>query len=283
MTYGARLSALAWAGTVGFFLLFATFSFPAEAQGSFALDVWLRAELDNGQHVGDYANRIRFEEDARIDWDQHDSTKPIPPERTPNFVLLSPEGVYNGNPIRQAVRSLPSNLAEALTISMAFQSTGAGSFEILTIPANIPDGWAFVLRDYVTQEVSDINTSAESIYDFVSGAVGRWDNRFEITIVPPGVVVETEDGPRSFRLSNAMPNPAGASTALMLRVDATQAVRGRVFDALGRVVATVYDGTVAVGEEARLEVDTSNLATGTYVVRVEGETFAEARRFAVIR
>jgi hypothetical protein len=56
-----------------------------------------------------------------------------------------------------------------------------------------------------------------------------------------------------------------------------------VFDALGRRVATVFDGAVAAGEARELVVETASLAPGLYAIRVAGETFSETRRLTVVR
>jgi hypothetical protein len=82
-------------------------------------------------------------------------------------------------------------------------------------------------------------------------------------------------------LGPAMPNPTTARAALSLSVDAPQHVRATVYDALGRAVAVVLDAEVAASAE--VSVDASGLAPGVYVVRVEGESFAFARRFTVTR
>lgn len=87
----------------------------------------------------------------------------------------------------------------------------------------------------------------------------------------------------ALRLSDPAPNPATRSTTLVLRVPEAQHVTARVFDALGRRVATAFDGSPAAGEETRLSIDTSTLAAGAYVVRFDGETFSETRRFMVVR
>lgn len=376
MTYGTCLTVLARAGAAVSILVVSLLSPPSVAQEDFYVNVWLRAELDNGRHVGDYANRLRFEADARADWDQHDSTKPMPPEPTRHFVLLSPEGIYHGTPIRQAVRSLPTDLDWVLTIPVAFQATGSGAFEIMLIPDGIPEGWGFQFRDLLTEEELDISTTETSTYAFTSSAVGEWEGRFEITIIPlsgstntaPEVsiltpedgtafiedesvtfsataedaeegglsenlqwtssldgpvgtdatistsalsvgthtitagaldsgglsgldtitvsiegAVDTEGGPAAFRLTNATPNPAVASTSLTLRVSQAQHVTTRVYDALGRLMTTVHEGALPAGEDRRLTIDTSGLVAGIYVVHVEGETFAETRRISVVQ
>ena len=58
-------------------------------------------------------------------------------------------------------------------------------------------------------------------------------------------------------------------------------VRVSVHDALGRRLAEAFDGDV-VGA-VTVAVDVSALATGLYLVRIEGDSFAETRRLTVVR
>ena len=82
-------------------------------------------------------------------------------------------------------------------------------------------------------------------------------------------------------LSAVTPNPARGAARLTLTLPAAQHVRAVVTDALGRQVAVLADGEISGTVE--LTVDTAGLAAGVYVVRVEGETFAETRRLTVAR
>lgn len=82
-------------------------------------------------------------------------------------------------------------------------------------------------------------------------------------------------------LSNPFPNPAGQRAALTLTLDQPQHVRASVVDALGREVAVLLDAE-ATGS-VRLDVNTAALVPGVYVVRVSGDTFAEARTLTVVR
>ena len=63
----------------------------------------------------------------------------------------------------------------------------------------------------------------------------------------------------------------------------TETVRVAVYDVLGRQVALAHDGTIQAGTRLEVELTGSQLAPGSYVVRVEGETFAETRRLTVSR
>jgi hypothetical protein len=56
-----------------------------------------------------------------------------------------------------------------------------------------------------------------------------------------------------------------------------------VYDVLGRRVAVLFDGKVDAGETEALRLDADGLASGVYLVRVTGETFAATRRLTVVR
>jgi hypothetical protein len=82
---------------------------------------------------------------------------------------------------------------------------------------------------------------------------------------------------------SAPANPFRGATTLQLQVPATQRVRVAVFDALGRQVAVLHEGTLAAGEAHRLAFDGSALPSGVYVVRAVGETFADVQVLTLTR
>ena len=82
--------------------------------------------------------------------------------------------------------------------------------------------------------------------------------------------------------SDVFPNPARSGEArLTLESARAQSVTVSVFDALGRQVATAFQG--AVSAETTVTVPTAALAPGLYVVRVQGETANETRLLTVTR
>ena len=73
------------------------------------------------------------------------------------------------------------------------------------------------------------------------------------------------------------PNPVAAGAAVTLRVDLPEPGRIDVFDVLGR---RAWTQAVAAGSET-IEVPTSGLAAGAYVVRVSGAGGAVSHRVTV--
>jgi hypothetical protein len=88
---------------------------------------------------------------------------------------------------------------------------------------------------------------------------------------------------KSYRLSTAHPNPTPDAAQLTLTVQRRQAVRVEVFDVRGRRVRLLRDGPLAAGEQQTLRFDGTSLASGTYLVRVTGETFSATRQVVLVQ
>ena len=84
-------------------------------------------------------------------------------------------------------------------------------------------------------------------------------------------------------ISAVGPNPVRDAATLTVAVTESQRVSVAVYDVLGRLVATPFDGALEGGTGQDIALDARRLAPGTYVVRVEGESFREAQRFTVAR
>ena len=87
----------------------------------------------------------------------------------------------------------------------------------------------------------------------------------------------------SHLLSAVAPNPSMGTARVSLTVVRAQAVEVAAYDVLGRRVQTLFAGAMDEGEARQFEVDASALAPGLYVIRAQGEGFAETTRFTVAR
>ena len=97
-------------------------------------------------------------------------------------------------------------------------------------------------------------------------------------------VVETTvavDG--AYWLSPLAPNPARTRSRLTLRVSQPQHVRADLYDATGRRVRTVADEQMDADRAHALVLDASSLATGLYLLRIEGERFSIVRTWSIVR
>ncbi|MDM7926323.1 MAG: DUF362 domain-containing protein [bacterium] len=103
---------------------------------------------------------------------------------------------------------------------------------------------------------------------------------------PEGSVV-----PAGFSLEPNYPNPFNASTTIQYRLDALSRVRLTVYDAAGRRVRTLFDGTDVPGERSRqwngLDDNGSPVPTGVYICRItaraEGRSFSAERKMVMAK
>jgi len=81
------------------------------------------------------------------------------------------------------------------------------------------------------------------------------------------------------------PNPVRDRSVIQVSVRETQQVRVRLFDLLGRRVGEVYRDQIEGGRTKQVVIDASRLglSSGTYIVRITGDRFAETHRLSVIR
>ena len=88
--------------------------------------------------------------------------------------------------------------------------------------------------------------------------------------------------PSGLVLSNVYPNPFSSRATVELSTARSERVSVQVFDVLGRWVATVFEGVLAPGARA-FDLSAQGLKAGTYVVRIQGESFMHSEPVAVIR
>ena len=133
-------------------------------------------------------------------------------------------------------------------------------------------------------------TNAPQSYTFTAEDVSLGTHRFRLRQVdtdgtesfsePVEVRVTLDE---AYALSQAYPNPTSSRATLELAVQEAQPVTATVYDLLGRRVTTLHRGDVAANATMKLQLSANALSSGTYFVRVEGETFTATRRLTVVR
>lgn len=88
--------------------------------------------------------------------------------------------------------------------------------------------------------------------------------------------------PDRVRLRAVYPNPARQTASIRYEVPSVTTVTLRVYDLLGREVATLVAGDAEGGRHVQ-QVDVSGLAPGTYLVRLTAEGRSQTRRLVVVR
>jgi hypothetical protein len=95
-------------------------------------------------------------------------------------------------------------------------------------------------------------------------------------------VDEEETIASQYKLSQNYPNPFNPTTSIRYSVPTGSDVTLKVYDALGREVATLVDGFVPAGNH-QVTLDAASLASGMYVYRMTTGTFTESRKLVVMK
>jgi hypothetical protein len=88
--------------------------------------------------------------------------------------------------------------------------------------------------------------------------------------------------PSSFSLDQNYPNPFNPTTTISYTLGQASRVSLKVYDMLGRSVATIQDQFVASGSH-RVPFDASVLPSGVYVYRLQAGTFTQSRKMILLR
>ena len=94
--------------------------------------------------------------------------------------------------------------------------------------------------------------------------------------------VEDDELPVQFSLGQNYPNPFNPSTTIQYSLPEVSDVTLEVFNMLGQKVASLVDSRQTAGSYM-VEFDGSNLASGTYMYRMQAGNFVQTRKFALIK
>jgi hypothetical protein len=95
-------------------------------------------------------------------------------------------------------------------------------------------------------------------------------------------VSDLETSPDGYALAPSAPNPFSRETSISFALPEAAQVDLRVYDVLGRVVATLVDEERGAGTHT-VAFDASSLPAGTYVYRMEAGSYSEARQMMVVK
>lgn len=87
---------------------------------------------------------------------------------------------------------------------------------------------------------------------------------------------------QDFQLDQNYPNPFNPTTTIGFRVPSFGYVSLKVYDMLGREVATLVDKELASGSY-KIQFDGSNLPSGVYIVRLIAGNYSESRKMLLIK
>lgn len=88
--------------------------------------------------------------------------------------------------------------------------------------------------------------------------------------------------PQEFALEQNYPNPFNPTTKIQFSVPNSGKFNVKVYDVLGRVVATLFDGELTAGVH-QVSFDASNIASGMYVYKLSGENVNLVKKMVLLK
>ena len=160
---------------------------------------------------------------------------------------------------------------ESASVDVSVNGTAAGT---LTFNG---DSEAFVTASL---NGATLNAGANSItFSNASGSLGIDSmNLFEVVTTS----VEFDDMPSGYALSQNYPNPFNPTTNISFVLPQASDVKLTVFNVLGQQVAVLAQGMYTSGMHT-LNFNAANLASGTYIYRIEAGNFVEVRKMWLIK
>lgn len=109
---------------------------------------------------------------------------------------------------------------------------------------------------------------------------GFWSQ--QVGVVTGVEQVESDGIPQEFRLEQNYPNPFNPSTTIEFAVPNKSQVKIKLYDLLGREVATLVDELYQPGTY-KVVFEAGSLPSGLYIYRIEAEGFTKARKLMLLK
>ena len=116
-----------------------------------------------------------------------------------------------------------------------------------------------------------VNTDQDSDEKFIFALGEDFTNTIEDPTTPGKII-----------LSQNYPNPFNPETSIPVSLQQPQQVTLSVYDNLGRLVQTVYQGVLPAGETT-LRFNSNGLPSGVYIYRLESDSGVQVKRMTVVK
>jgi hypothetical protein len=141
------------------------------------------------------------------------------------------------------------------------------------------------LIEFQLQDIVSIPDSAKTIevriYNTKDELMGVLEKK-DISALLTGIKNGTSKLPTKFGLEQNYPNPFNPTTVLSYRLPVTSNVTLKVYDILGKEVATLVDETKSAGSY-EVKFDASNLSSGIYFYKLQSGRYTETKKLVLMK
>ncbi|MCH2450893.1 MAG: T9SS type A sorting domain-containing protein [Gracilimonas sp.] len=246
------------------------------------------------------STHFMFSENARLNKDQSDAYRLVPPPGIPSYLDFSS---ITEDGTRFSINNLPRHFGIPIEIPLFVDVYEKGYsvdkelhflFENIE---NIPQGWSVYLVD--TKAGSETNILDESTYLFsFKGTQGKrspnkelgskpkittkasgTDSRFLLRIEPGS---DANDLPKKFQLQQNYPNPFNPTTNIQFNLPIQSVASVTIYDILGREVTTLVNGELPAGTHT-FTWDASRYSSGIYIYRLITNNKVVSKKMTLIK
>jgi hypothetical protein len=161
-----------------------------------------------------------------------------------------------------------------------------------TDPSDLTPGTGYDASFPSVADLADADGSLHIVYNcdpyagnFLAATPGHPDIAVAVMYLRTMVTDVREDGgivPSAYRLEQNYPNPFNPNTNIRYRIPSSVFVSLRVFDILGREVATLLNKHQEAGSHVS-NLDATNLSSGVYFYMLKAGTFTETMKMIVLK
>ncbi len=128
-------------------------------------------------------------------------------------------------------------------------------------------------------QVQNFNVEVNGMPASISFDPGNWILKTVNSVVTG---VEDEINPNTFSLEQNYPNPFNPSTTIKYAIGSKQFVSLKLYDVLGKEVATLVNEELEAGTQ-EVTFDASNLPSGTYFYKINSGSYTETRKMMLLK
>lgn len=140
--------------------------------------------------------------------------------------------------------------------------------------------WVSYMKDIYTYDNNGLFEKVTVMLNFDEGLENFYRYQFFWNITPTSVQEPEEI--TAFTLKPAYPNPFNPSTVISYQLVVNSRVSLKVYDMLGRQVASLEDGYKIAGEHT-VQFNASGLSSGQYIVRMETPGYVKSQMITLIK
>ena len=179
--------------------------------------------------------------------------------------------------------------ADGGKITVSYKRLSGGFFDVNVAyhRGNGRTAWRkmYTTRPEFDNELRKIGTNRRAVIGWeLTFSAGAGDvYRLYFTTDPLGPTSQVDgELPSSFDLKQNYPNPFNPTTTISYAIPESEYVTLKIYDLLGREVATLVDKIQAAGQHT-IQFDATALASGIYFYKIQAGDFADTKKMTLVR